>query len=279
MLVLLLLMFRRSWTSVTPTSFAICFSLPILSDTTNVDVDVRLFDQAISKSLDIIAPKKQKKTRLIIKPSLWFTASLTVDKRAARQAERKWRQSRSSEDRARYLLLHKLYLTNITLAKKKFLGDRIQQAGNSQKELYNIVKEFTTPEVNHLNIVISQSWVNKIASYFVDKINIIYSSLSSHVSNTVRDPSNPHSAPDGPSFRSFPVLTTAEIASVLGRIKSGAPNDIVPAYVLNLLSSVLLPSLTDLLNKSLQQSQFPSCWKLATVKPIIKKSYPGSPAT
>ena len=101
-------------------------------------------------------------------------------------------------------------------------------------------------------------------SFFNDKVAKIKSSLPVPDSNQ-----NPFPEPSASStFTSFKPLSQAE---VLEPIKA-RPLDPIPASLFKSCLPALLPTLTAIVNQSLQTGVIPSSLKAAQLSPIIKKA-------
>lgn len=192
-------------------------------------------EEAVTISLDLIAPLKLVKRSNKFSP--WFSPALKTGKINTRKAERKWRHSRSPEDRISYKNALRGYLNDIASAKKTYLGEHIQQASTSQKEMFKIVDEFTNPHACQPVSKAFQFWVDTLATFFDDKINTIYSSFPADSSSVATDTS---STSPSYSFEAFQILKSEEVALTLKKVKSGSPNDVIPAHVLDGISPVLL---------------------------------------
>ena len=58
---------------------------------------------------------------------------------------------------------------------------------------------------------------------------------------------------------------------ILGTKNKHCDLDPIPTSILKSAIDIVLPSITKLINKSIETSTFPSQWKMATVTPLIKK--------
>jgi Reverse transcriptase (RNA-dependent DNA polymerase) len=78
---------------------------------------------------------------------------------------------------------------------------------------------------------------------------------------------------DVSSFDRFVELTEDEIEKLINRLQTKSCEiDVLPTKVLKLFLNELLPMITRLVNLSLTQGVFPTKWKLAVVRPLLKKS-------
>ena len=111
------------------------------------------------------------------------------------------------------------------------------------------------------------SLINTFGRYFTDIIaklrsGLLSSGVDSPVSGSYKN-----------KFVSFRTMSKEEVLKI---IKS-TPNksfdlDPIPTSLVLECISVLLPPITNIVNYSLQEDSFPSCFKTAHVTPVLKKS-------
>lgn len=69
----------------------------------------------------------------------------------------------------------------------------------------------------------------------------------------------------------FPCLSTEDTDRLLTRVNSGSPLDPCPLKMVKACREVIIPHLTVALNAAISEGQYPSSWKVAEVKPLLKK--------
>ena len=68
-------------------------------------------------------------------------------------------------------------------------------------------------------------------------------------------------------------IIVVEVEKIIKSFSNATCNlDAIPTKLLKQCTPVITPWITDIVNESLQTSIFPSCWKQAVVKPLIKKA-------
>jgi hypothetical protein len=110
------------------------------------------------------------------------------------------------------------------------------------------------------------SLADQFADYFMDKIEKIRESLKdfSNFSPFVRDVQ---------CFEIFEELSENEVRNIISKLQTKSSElDIIPTKVLKSFLNELLPSITRLVNLSLTQGVFPTKWKQAIIRPLLKKS-------
>ena len=155
----------------------------------------------------------------------------------------------------------------LRMAKAESITMMINDCNRDSKKLYNLaallmgtVKENPLPD--HTD---KEELANQFASFFINKIQKIRDQLDNL-------PTYCHISSDPPEFLEFELMTEEEV----GKIIKGMPAkmcdmDIIPTTLLKDALPGLLPIITRIANASMTQGMFPSSWKIALVKPLLKK--------
>ena len=114
----------------------------------------------------------------------------------------------------------------------------------------------------------TQQLADDFGQFFIKKIEDIRSELNA--------PANLHipqsSSCNGHYLTKFRKLTHADIKELVMSSKTTSCGlDPIPTSLLKEHISILLPIITKMVNLSLQTGEFPTEWKLAFVKPLLKK--------
>ena len=101
--------------------------------------------------------------------------------------------------------------------------------------------------------------------YFMEKIKKIWDSLSGYKKYKPNHKSTP-------TFSTFILITEEEAAKLIGKMaRKSCELDPLPITLLKeILPSVIAP-LTKIINVSLTQGIFADMWKVAVIRPLIKK--------
>ena len=76
----------------------------------------------------------------------------------------------------------------------------------------------------------------------------------------------------------FSCISVDVVLRALSGLKSGAPgSDGISLAFVRLILPIILPVLTNIFNRLITSSCFPTCWKSAKITPIPKTNRPGSP--
>ena len=113
---------------------------------------------------------------------------------------------------------------------------------------------------------------NEMANFFVEKISNIRSKFHECTIQDCQDCA-PIMELHSPSFGSFKAITEDETYSIIMNLaKKSSALDPIPTPLLVKCIDVLLPVITKMVNISLESGHFPSAWKEALVRPILKKN-------
>src|SRR6185436_6555588 len=107
----------------------------------------------------------------------------------------------------------------------------------------------------------------QLSAFFNDKITKLQMTLpTASLSPHLIPPTLP------PGLSDFRLASSEEIKSaILASSDATCPLDFIPTVVLQSCLETLLQPITTLINLCLTESTFPSCFKTALVKPLVKK--------
>ena len=167
----------------------------------------------------------------------------------------------AARNRYRYALL---------AAKCSFFSDAIFGAGGDQKKLYSVIKSLTAvnseiPLPHHTS---TQQLAGDFGQFFIKKIEDIRSELNipDHTHSPVSSSCNGH------YFTNFRQLAQNDVRKLIMSSKSTTCElDPIPTSLCKEHISILLPTITKMVNLSLETGAFHNEWKLAFVTPLIKK--------
>ena len=200
---------------------------------------------------------------------LFINSEILAAKRGKRKLEREWRRDNSAINRSRYTAAVNHFNHLLECAKTKYYSNMVRENEDNPKALWNSIKKVLhkSPKIvlpDHTNI---NSLINTFGRYFADKIAKLRSGLLS----TDADP--PVSGFFKNKFVSFRTMSEEEVLKI---IKS-TPNkscdlDPIPTSLVLDCIGVLLTPITNIVNYSLQEGSFSSCFKTAHVTPLLKKA-------
>ena len=222
----------------------------------------------LRKLLDKHAPIHECKTPQHVYKG-FINSEILAAKRCKRKLEREWRRDNSAINRSRYRATVNHFNGLLESAKTKYYSNMVRENEDNPKALWNSIKKVLhrSPKIvlpDHTSI---NSLTNAFGKYFADKIAKLRSGLLS----TDAKPPVPGSYKN--KFVSFPTMSEDEVLKI---IKS-TPNkscdlDPIPISLALDCISVLLTPITNIVNYSLQEGSFPSCFRTAHVTPLLKKA-------
>ena len=172
--------------------------------------------------------------------------------------------------RSNFQAVRNKYRYSLSAAKCSFFSDAIIEAQGDQKKLYSIITSLTAvksdmPLPQHTS---TQQLAEDFGQFFIKKIEDIRSELNAPANL----PIPPSPCCNGHHLMEFRQLTHADVKKlVMSSITTSCGLDPIPTSLLKEHISILLPIITKMINLSLQTGQFPTEWKLAFVKPLLKK--------
>ena len=237
-----------------------------------------LYDVTLTDVLNKHAPVITKK--VVIRPYVpWYTDRVKAEKRKRRKAERRWLKTRSDRDWDNFKSLRNSTLHVLSDARRKHHRDMVVENKDDQKGLFKVVKSLLN--MSNQNPVIpcttdKDTFVNALGKYFHDKVVKIHKDIETSVdvhaineSNIITPVESSHNVVMLSSFRPLSENDTEKLIMKLS--KKSCELDPIPTKVLLQCTSELISVFTSFINMSLTNGQFPSQWKVALVKPLLKK--------
>ena len=233
------------------------------------DIDT-LYEQYVSSLSDLLDIHAPLKTRRLAKPAPgWITNEFRTAKCLRRQYERTWRRDKTPLNRAR--LRRQINRCNHLLNKNKknYYQELVKENSKDGKKLWWVLgKVLGRSQVSILpSCTDDKSLANRFGSFFIDKINNIRNTFRKCTSKCVPQERKP------PSFSSFQLVSELEVHKFIKDSPSKTCSlDPWPTFLVKKCIDILLPSITKLVNLSLQDGVFPEPFKIAIVTPLIKKT-------
>lgn len=146
------------------------------------------------------------------------------------------------------------------------------EINNPSKIIFTLLKAMKSSSLKADSPVTSKNQCDKLASYFVNKVENIYNSLPPVIANTVPVEKHWDSGFTAKKIlSSFPPLSPIELESLCQKIKSGSPADSLKPDLFRQFHTIISPVGRELINLSLTSASLPSAWKHAKVIPLLKK--------
>lgn len=238
---------------------------------TSVDSMTESYNSTLCSSLNEHAPETLREISLRPKAP-WYTDSLRDLKRNKRHLERKWLKSQLTVDKEIFHEECKNYKQALNEAKIDYHCSQIAECDSRQ--LFRIVDKLSVykPSKSLPSHVSKKDLANRFSKFFDEKIRNLRLSLDMSASaqsklsvDIMRDCKS--------RFAKFDSVSSDDVRETIKRstIKT-CQLDPLPASLTKLCLEDVLPSMTSIVNASLQSGVFPDCLKQALVTPILKKA-------
>jgi hypothetical protein len=226
--------------------------------------------------LDKHAPEIRKKVAEK-ETTPWMNENILNAKKKRRMG-RRWRKSKLTVHKEVYMSECKAVKNLLEKEKSSYFNEKIKQCEGDQKKLFSIVdnllhrKKLTSlPEHDRL-----ANFVDSFSDFFIGKIENIRKDLNDLGDTTAPLACPPISKlvpPSAMTMETFKPATQDEILKIIkSSSKASCKLDPLPTRLLvdHFLPEVL-PVITDIVNSSLDNGDFPLLLKTALAKPLIKK--------
>uniref|UniRef100_A0A8P4G3Q0 Reverse transcriptase domain-containing protein n=1 Tax=Dicentrarchus labrax TaxID=13489 RepID=A0A8P4G3Q0_DICLA len=231
---------------------------------------------SLRSTLDSIAPIKRKllKHRRL---APWYNHQTRQLKQIARKSERKWRSSKLSEYRSNWQDDLKIYRKALRNARGAYYSALIEENKNNPRFLFSTVARLTESHSSiepHIPINLSS---NDFMSFFYNKIITIREKINHQLPSTVIS----GSPSSGTSVNvnldvyldCFSAIDLHQLTSIISSSKpSTCLLDPIPTRLLKEVVPLIGTSLLDMINLSLLSGYVPQSFKVAVIKPLLKKS-------
>jgi hypothetical protein len=231
----------------------------------------------LKDTLDKHAPASQRRIRDRSSCS-WYNCigpELREAKRQRRQAERKWRRTGLVIDRQLYQAARNRVTELVHNAKSSFYSSKISNC-ETTKQLYKVTNALLGKSQDHTSpspsTFPSSNLAQSFSEFFIEKIDALRLDLEDDSSNTT------HAFDFDKSFHgnSLTCFHSVTVEMVKKFCYQTAPKtcilDPLPTSLLLECLDVLAPHITSIFNTALTSGTFPSVFKSAVVRPILKKS-------
>ena len=227
------------------------------------------YDETLLQILDKHAPINSKV--LTIRPRVpCFSPELREHKATRRRLERRILSTKTQADKIAYRNACNTYSMLLRKSKRKYYSDLIDECGVNTKKLFYVVHSLTN--MSHANHLPPYDDPCKLADdfgeFFYRKIELIKRDIDEIV---VEPPKVDYSSPQV-LLEKFAVLSEEEVADIItGMSNASCQLDPIPTWLLKLCSPELVLVITIMINRSLQKSVVPKNWKVALLRPLLKK--------
>ena len=159
-------------------------------------------------------------------------------------------------------------------AKIEYYQTKIETCGSDQKKLYQVMNELLHRKGPALLPAhdFSKDLADKFGTLFKIKITSIRSQLDSINLTDRHTILSPITSSLGEGLSKFTLMTDEEILKIIKNSPTKSCSlDPLPTWLLK-KTDTLLPTITQIINKSLASGTFPTSFKSALLRPLLKKT-------
>ena len=234
------------------------------------DSMVDAFNDYLKKTLDEIAPPTTKKVRAK-PPTPWKNEHTMALKRACRIAERTWRKNKTEINYQLLRVQLKSYNNALKQSRKDHFTKLISANKNNQRILFSTIDRLINPSTEMTSGSTTDSQCEIFADHFRSKIDRIRSAFIT--SNSTKALLSDPSMRCVETLDSFVPVDSVMLEHAISHVKAtNCLTDPIPSSIFKTFYNVFAEQLLIIMNCSLKTGTFPSAFKTAVVKPLLKKS-------
>lgn len=203
-------------------------------------------------------------------PAPWMTKEIVEAKTLRRKYERTWRKTRSGYDRSKFTAQSNFVNRIIERAKQNYLSAFIERNSNNPNNLWKSLNKIMhrKPPVQLPDNDNLPELCNTFSNYFVTKIAKIRENFIPN--DSVFPFSESKHIKD--KLSTFSPVTKEYIKKLIMKSSNASSElDPIPTSLLKSSLEILINPITQIVNKSLSSGRVPEIFKLAHVKPLLKK--------
>lgn len=247
---------------------------PLLTTVSSADLDV-LVDQYNKVLGDLINKHAPVQSHIITcRPNApWFSDDLHKQKVIKRRYERKWLSSGLEIDKQIFKTHCHFYTNLMNASKTEYYRSQVRNA--SQTQLFQFVDKLSN--VRSAQILPSHESAGllseRFSQYFSEKIANLLESSPGRKTCNLTVPLDYNATSDcHVNLNSFSPLSAEKLKNIItGSPSKSCELDPIPTWFLKNCIDVALPALLQIVNTSLSTGTFPDQFKMALVRPLIKK--------
>ncbi len=254
-----------------------CFvnNLPDLSQflksTEKLDDVTETMDSFFSSTLDTVAPLRLRKIKENT-PTPWYNEHTRALQRAARKMELSWRKTKLEVFRIAWRESTPSYRKALKTARSDYFSSRLEENKHNPRYLLNTVSKSTKHKVSAGVDISQQHSSNDFMNYFTSKIDTIRDKIVTMQRSATVSHQIVHYRSPEEQFHSFSTIGEEQLYKL---VKSYKPTTCMLDPIQSKLIKEVLPEIIDpllaIINSSLSLGYVPKSFKLAVIKPLIKK--------
>ena len=224
---------------------------------------VSSFSSELKQVYNTLAPEKECKLNLRLKQP-WYDNEMKELKRKVCKYEKKWLKYKLDSLWTAYKKVRNSYYGKHNAKKRIVLQTKIEDCTKDSRKLHALVQNLTSKKVE-------QEWpehtsmAEDFTSYFQGKIEKIRDLLKDKPKYTARPT-------DVPELVKFTPFTESQVSKVIASLKSKSYElDAILTTIFKKMLPKVIPLITKIVNMSLGDGCFYREWKVAVVRPLLKK--------
>ena len=235
-----------------------------LSD--NLEDLVASFEKELKHVMDTLAPVKNCTMSLRAKRP-WYDDELRSLKRTLRKHERKWLKYKLQSNWTAFTKLRNKYTYLLKKKKINSICNKITTCSNDTCQLYRLISNLTSRDTKpqwpkHDS---KQQLADGFANYFKDKILLIrekFRDIAEYYPPTSQ----------ASKLAKFAPLTSQDILKTINQLKTKSCElETMPTHIFKQIALTITGLITKIVNLSLENGEFYRSWKVAVVRPLLKK--------
>ncbi len=229
---------------------------------------VDCYNTCLSSLLDKHAPVITKEVPVKDRQP-WYSDEIRDAKRCRRKLERKYKKTQFETDEDILKAQRNRVNILITKTRSEFYSAKVAECGSDQKGLFNIVKGLFHNKSDNIfpESISPEALAEGFSEFFISKVQKIRDKLDSVTTVSVFEDTQCDVTMD-----TFKLLSEDDVRKFIVKSPSKSCDlDPIPTHIVKECLDLLLPAITRIMNKSLQEGVFPSQFLSAIVLPLLKK--------
>uniref|UniRef100_A0A669EKP4 Reverse transcriptase domain-containing protein n=1 Tax=Oreochromis niloticus TaxID=8128 RepID=A0A669EKP4_ORENI len=237
---------------------------------TKVDYLVNNFTSSLRTTLDTVAPVKTKASNpKSLTP--WYNSQTRSLKQITRKLERKWRVTNLEDHHLAWRNSLLLYKKALRKARTSYYSSLIEENKNNPRFLFSTVARLTKSQSSTEPTIPLTLTSNDFMNFFTNKIFIIREKITNnHPTDVILSTATLSTI--NVKLDSFSPIDLSELTSIINSSKpSTCLLDPIPTKLLKEVLPLINSSILIMINLSLIIGYVPQAFKVAVVKPLLKK--------
>ncbi|MGL4481763.1 MAG: reverse transcriptase domain-containing protein, partial [Lactococcus garvieae] len=235
-----------------------------------LDVATENIDSLFSSTLDSVAPLRLKKIKEN-SPTPWYNEHTRALKTAARKMERSWKKTKLEVFRNSWKESMIAYRKAVKSARSAYFSTLLEENKHNPRYLFETVAKLTKNKAS-ISACGKQHSCNDFMNFFTSKIVNIRNKIMTMQPSTTLSHQSEYRSLTEEKFDSFTAIGEEELTKLVKSSKSTTcVLDPIPTRLLKEMLPEVIDPLLNIINSSLTLGYVPKTFKLASIKPLIKK--------